>query len=197
MEVAEIIDSVDIVEYISQYCELEKKSDGEYWGLSPLKEEHTPSFSVNGELQRFYDFSSGTGGNILSFIIAYNHCSVSKGIKILKEYAGIKDDGEHTTRLNASSIARKYRKPAGKQKTEEREVLPANYMDRFAPPGDKLAGWEAEGITAESAEKFLVRYDRFSNRLVFPIRDVEGGIINVCGRTLDPDYKEKGLRKYT
>jgi DNA primase len=46
-------------------------------------------------------------------------------------------------------------------------------------------------------ERFQVRFDRFDNRIVFPIRDINGSIINVSGRTLDPDYKQKKARKYT
>lgn len=40
-------------------------------------------------------------------------------------------------------------------------------------------------------------YDSFSDRLVYPIRNPDGKIVNVGGRTLDPAWKEKGLRKYT
>jgi DNA primase len=58
------ISSIDIVEFLSQYTELTEKN-GEYWGLSPLKEENTPSFSVRKEENTFYDFSSGVGGNVL------------------------------------------------------------------------------------------------------------------------------------
>ena len=63
MEVDDILEQVDILEYISQYCDFEEKN-GEYWALSPFKEEKTPSFSVNTEKQRFYDFSSGAGGKL-------------------------------------------------------------------------------------------------------------------------------------
>lgn len=40
-------------------------------------------------------------------------------------------------------------------------------------------------------------YDAFSDRLVYPIRNLDGKIVNIGGRTLDPDWKAKGLRKYT
>ena len=198
MEVSEIVEQVDILEYISQFCELEQKTDGEFWGLSPLKEENTPSFSVNEEKQRFYDFSSGEGGNVLDFIEAYHKCGFHKGLKILKEYANI-DDGEEQqcTRLLATSIAKKYKPQKAREHESVAAEMPDNYMDRYEMPGEKLAAWEAEGISRESAERFLVRYDKFSNRLVFPIRNVDGKIINVCGRTLDPDFKAKQLRKYT
>ncbi|MDB7829207.1 CHC2 zinc finger domain-containing protein [Intestinimonas butyriciproducens] len=199
MEVSEIVDSVDILEYISQFCELTEQADGEYWGLSPLKEENTPSFSVNPDIQRFYDFSSGKGGNVLDFICAYNGCEFKKGLAILKKYANISDNGEGqaATRLLASSIARKFKAPSKRQKESKCIVLPPEYMERFDINEDKLKEWEAEGIRRDALRKFQVRYDPFSDRLVFPIKNVNGEIINVCGRTLDPDYKEKKLRKYT
>lgn len=84
MEVSDLIQQTDIVEYISQYCTLTERSDGEWWGLSPLKEENTPSFSVNREDQVFYDFSSGQGGDVLAFIRAYNHCSFPCAVSALE-----------------------------------------------------------------------------------------------------------------
>ena len=46
--------------------------------------------------------------------------------------------------------------------------------------------------------KFLdVRYDSFSDRIVYPIRDLHGHIVNIGGRTLNENYKSLGLRKYT
>lgn len=199
MEVSEIVDSVDILEYISQFCELTEQQDGEYWGLSPLKDENTPSFSVNPDIQRFYDFSSGKGGNVLDFICAYYDCEFRKGLEILKKYANISDEGEEhaVTRLLASSVARKF-KTRKKQKKESKSIVLANdYMERFDIDETKLAVWEEEGIGTEALGKFQVRYDPFSNRLVFPIRNLNGEIVNVCGRTLDPNFKEKKLRKYT
>ncbi len=54
LETEDLIEEIDIVDYISQFVELEEKG-GEYWGLSPFKEEKTPSFSVRRETGEFYD----------------------------------------------------------------------------------------------------------------------------------------------
>ena len=75
MDLVDIINRADLLQYISQYSEFELRNDGEYWGLSPLKPENTPSFSINIEKQRFFDFASGRGGNILEFIQEYENCS--------------------------------------------------------------------------------------------------------------------------
>ena len=113
MEVSELIQQADIVDYISQYCALTERSDGEWWGLSPLKAENTPSFSVNREEQVFYDFSSGQGGDVLAFIRAYNHCSFPCAVSALKQYLGIPDGAAASPgarkRLLATSIAKRFR----------------------------------------------------------------------------------------
>lgn len=199
MEVSEIIECVDILSYISQFCELEERQDGEYWGLSPLKEENTPSFSVNVDKQRFYDFSSGKGGNVLDFIRQYHDCDFREGLKILKKYANITEDHKAVSsqRLQATSIAKKFRRHQKKEKETKSSILPPDYMNRYERNPNKLSVWREEGITAESMERFSVRYDPFSDRIVYPIRNMQGEIINVCGRTLDPDYKAKKQRKYT
>ena len=48
MELSDLIESIDILDYISQYTEFTEKN-GEYWALSPFKDEDTPSFAVRKE----------------------------------------------------------------------------------------------------------------------------------------------------
>lgn len=196
MTISELIDSVDILEYISQYTEFEEKN-GEYWALSPLNEENTPSFSVNKEMNRFFDFSSGKGGNILSFIKYYNHCGTRKAVEILQNYAGEKGTVTRNKKTELSRVARRFAPRKSKEKASKAEVLPNDYMERYSRDIDKLRIWMDEGISMTSMDRFQVRYDDFSNRIVYPIRSVDGKIINVSGRTIDPEWKEKGLRKYT
>lgn len=196
MELSELIESVDILEYISQYTEFTEKN-GEYWALSPLKSENTPSFSVRRESGTFYDFSSGIGGNVLTFVRYYNQCGYAEAIEKLKAYAGV--DGELTSRkrLPACEVARRFRNPPENKNLQKMASLSDSYMSRFEKRNDKLAIWEREGIAKESLSRFGVCYDGFTNRLVYPIRGMDGKIVNVGGRTLDEDWKEKRIRKYT
>ena len=85
MDLKDIMDSVDIVEYISQYVDLTQRGS-EYWGLSPFKSEKTPSFSVRRETNSWYDFSSGLGGNIITFIKYYFNVSSRDAVNMLKKY---------------------------------------------------------------------------------------------------------------
>lgn len=196
MDVSDIINSVDILEYISQYCDFEEKN-GEYWALSPLKEENTPSFSVNTEKQYFYDFSSGSGGNILSFIQKYNNCDIHKAIDILKKYANITDDVTVNKRLETTKVLKRFKKPKQRVHSSKSILLDPDYMARYEFNTEKLSIWIDEGIPAEILKAHDVMYDAFSDRIVYPIYNLNGDIINVSGRTLDPEYKSKHIRKYT
>lgn len=195
MELSELIESIDIVDYISQFADMEEKN-GEYWCLSPLKEENTPSFSIRREEKVFYDFSSGIGGNVLTFVCKYFKCSVSDGIKILQKYSGIDGAVHASTKMSATLDCKKFRTQKYK-KPVKNKVLAIDCMKKYENRPEKLLLWEQEGISKESIDRFQVCYDAFSDRLVYPITDLDGNIVNIGGRTVDPKWKEKGLRKYT
>lgn len=197
MELEELIKSINIVEFLSQFVELEEKN-GEWWGLSCFKEEKTPSFSVREDPPVFFDYSSGIGGNVYTFVKYYYKCSSKEAIETLKKYAGF--DGEFTApreKMVATMTCKRFKQPKSNRKEPASTVLPNDYMERYEKRDDKLAVWEQEGISRESLDKFQVYYDSFSDRLVYPIRNIEGKIVNIGGRTLDPLWKEKKQRKYT
>ncbi|CCY68965.1 dNA primase [Clostridium sp. CAG:678] len=196
MELNDLIQSVDIVEFISQFVDLEEKN-GEYWGLSCFKDEKTPSFSVRRDPPLFYDYSSGIGGNLYTFVKHYYNCSNKEAVNIIKKYAGV--DGEVFVRrekMAATVTCKKFSKKIKGVKQNSSKPLPDNYMERYEYSLDKLSVWLKEGISKESIDKFQVKYDAFSDRIVYPIRNVNGKIVNIGGRTLDPNWKEKKLRKY-
>lgn len=197
MDVEEILDKIDIVDFVSQYVELEERG-GEFWGLSPFQDENTPSFSIRREAGKFYDFSSGLGGSLITFVKHYNQCSTKEAVEILKKYIGC--DGETVAprkKLAATAVCKKFKSTKQHKKTSSAKIYPNDCMEKYEKKDDKLAVWEAEGISRKSLDKFQVHYDSFSNRLVYPIRDIKGQIVNIGGRTLDPDFKIKKLRKYT
>ena len=196
MRLSELIDSVDILEYISQYVEFEERN-GEYWGLSPLRAENTPSFSVDTEKQCFYDFSSGKGGNIITFISLYNECGTTEAGRILSAYVGDAGIQNRHREMGATRIAKRFARKRRTRKEPNPIILTDDHMERYEKRDDKLAIWVDEGIARASLERFDVRYDSLSDRLVYPIRNIDGRIINVHGRTVDENWKEKKLRKYT
>lgn len=198
MDLAELIASIDIVEYISQFVDLQEKN-GEWWGLSPFSNEKTPSFSVRSDPPFYYDYSAGGGGNVYSFVKRYNKCSNHQAAEILKKYAGCEGDVfvRHERMAATNDCKRFMRRQNTYKKQSAPNKIPENCMEKYEKRADKLAVWESEGISRDSLDKFQVRYDAFSDRLVYPIHDMSGKIVNIGGRTLDPRWKERGLRKYT
>lgn len=202
MELDEAIRQINIAEYISQYVDLEQRGE-EFWGISPFTypPECTPSFSVRPATGQFYDFSSSVGGNLFTFVCKYHKVTPQKAAKMILEYAGFDadDNSSHTqtSRLQAAIICKRFQKQKMQEKQMKPTIFADDYMQRYEIADDKLQVWRDEGISDEALRFFDVRYDSFSDRLVYPIRDLSGRIVNIGGRTLDPDFKAKNLRKYT
>lgn len=202
MEVPEILERTDILDVISRYVDLEQRGS-EWWGISPFSNppENTPSFSVRPDTGKWYDFSSGNGGTAITFLEKFHNISKHQAINMLKEIIGVEKSGQYCEKyhekLPICHILQQYKTKIKDKRAISFTVLPDNYMDRYEKRSDKLEIWRKEGITDEAMQFFDVRYDGFSNCLVYPIRNQDGQIVNIGGRTLDPQYKEKKLRKYT
>ena len=199
MDLNELIKNINIVEYLSQYVDLEKRGD-EWWGISPFTypPERTPSFSVRENPPFFYDYSSGHGGNVYNFVKDYFHVSGREAAEKLAKYAGY--DGvsfAQDERPGVIKTCKMFLKKSAPHKKASSSVLQDNIMEKYMKDDSKLQVWENEGISRESLDKFQVYYDGFSDRLVYPIRNLDGKIVNIGGRTLDPNWKDKGQRKYT
>lgn len=70
---------IDMVYFLSSLGhEPSKISNSDYWYLSPLREEKTPSFKINRKLNRWYDHGLGKGGNLVDFAILYHGCTISE-----------------------------------------------------------------------------------------------------------------------
>lgn len=94
-------------------------------------------------------------------------------------------------------IFKKFKKRKKQYSDVNHTILDDDIMAKYEYNEDKLQVWIDEGITHDVMHEFSVKYDPFSDRIVYPIRGLHGEIISVKGRTLDPLYKEKKLRKYT
>jgi hypothetical protein len=70
---------MDMVSYLSKLGHEPQEIKGQnYWYLSPLRKEKTPSFKVNRKMNRWYDWGEGKGGNLVDFGVLYFNCSVSE-----------------------------------------------------------------------------------------------------------------------
>jgi len=95
-----ILDNVDIVDIISRRVNL-KRAGSNFSGLSPFQHEKTPSFMVSPQKQIFKDFSSGVGGNVITFIMEYEKLDFWDAIKLIAEENRL-DISEYTKSYNYS-----------------------------------------------------------------------------------------------
>lgn len=149
------------------------------------------------ETGKWFDFSSGTGGNLISFVKRYHHISGREAFQMLCEYVGADPNEISRRRMEAVRVSKQFLPKKQDKKASKAKVLRPDHMEMYQWDEQKLSVWHDEGISYETMRKFGVRYDPVADRIVYPIKDVDGNIINVSGRTLDPDYKAKKLRKYT
>jgi DNA primase len=79
---------IDLVDYLASLGHQPKKvKNQDYWYLSPLREEKTPSFKVNRKLNVWYDHATGKGGNLVDFDTQYFKCTVAELLQRLSVLA--------------------------------------------------------------------------------------------------------------
>ncbi len=216
--VQDLLARVDIVDVIERHLPL-KKSGANYFACCPFHGEKSASFSVSPTKQFYHCFGCGVHGSAISFLMEYSGLGFVDAVKELAGQVGLQvpDDGKHSARppddstdklvdaMNAA--ARFYRERLKHTPTAvaylKRRGLSGEIAARFgigyAP--DEWQGlqqifpdYQAKTLT----EAGLVidndqgrRYDRFRDRIMFPIHDRRGRIIAFGGRVLD-----KGEPKY-
>lgn len=76
---------IDIVDYLCSMGHLPVKIRGnEYWYLSPLRSEKTASFKVNRYINRWYDYGTAKGGNLIDFAVMYHNCTIKDLLQSLQ-----------------------------------------------------------------------------------------------------------------
>lgn len=198
MDVAALIDNVSLLDYVSQYVDMNQ--DGEEWfGVCPFHKDNDPSFSIspNKNPLVYYCFGCGATGTVLTFIQKYHSVNFKTALRMAADFAGINEEITATNTSNVLKMMRQFAPVNGVKKNLDHLVLASDCMDQYDANAQVLSIWKDEGITAEAMREFNVRYDWKNERIVYPVRMPNGNIISVAGRTIHEDYKERGLRKYT
>lgn len=94
--IEKIFEVANIVDVVGDFVVL-KKAGSSYKGLSPFINEKTPSFMVSPAKGIFKDFSSGKGGNVVSFLMEHEHFSYVEALKWLAEKYGIEIEEKEQT----------------------------------------------------------------------------------------------------
>ena len=211
----------DIVDIVSRYVSLKKKGSN-YFGLCPFHNEKTPSFSVAPDKQMFYCFGCGKGGGPIRFIMDAEGLEFSDAVRFLaREYhmevpeTGSSPQARHLRERSLQVLTEAARffyaqlySPQGARALEyfQKRRLSKKTMNNFglgyAPDSFHalLDAMTQKGFTKEELEAagLITRsergtyFDKFRNRVMFPIIDMRGDVIAFGGRVMD-DSKPKYL----
>ena len=192
-----------------------KKRGKEFVGLSPFKNEKTPSFTVNDEKEFYHCFSTGEHGNIFDFVMKTQNLRFGEAVKFLSNMAGMKpytfskQDEEREKEWNTykeiyknyvnyfhnellknnnSSNAKSYIKNRG-LKLEEVQNFKLGFVTNEINFYDYLLKKFNEKDIKNSGifyfdEKNKKYFNRFKERIIFPINNISGDVIAIGGRAI-------------
>lgn len=209
----QLLSQADIVDVINARVPL-KKAGREFQACCPFHHEKTPSFTVSPSKQFYHCFGCGAHGSAISFLMEYDNLAFPDAVEELARQAGVEvphEDGysqgpdyrpfyelleecrnffswqlRHHPDANQAVNYLKKRGLSGK--------VAADYQLGYAPSGwDNLL--KQVGNTPKRVEQLIEtgmvthhehkKYDRFRDRIMFPIRDRRGRVIGFGGRILD------------
>lgn len=209
----ELVEKNDIVDVVSGYVRLTKRSGANQFGLCPFHSEKTPSFSVSPDRQIYHCFGCGKGGGVINFIMEIENLSFPEAVEFLAKRVGMPIPEEENS---AESKCRR------RMLDLNRDAARFFHTCLKAPEGRAAQAYmNARQITLPTATRFglgaapdtwdslrnamhelgyrdqelfeagLVRkgksggfYDTFRGRLMFPVIDVRGNVIGFSGRIL-------------
>ena len=204
----------DIEHIVSGYVQLKKKGRY-LSGLCPFHSEKSPSFFVYPQTQSFYCFGCGAGGDVITFIRQIENLEYMEAVRFLADRCGMtvpqdsEDDGRARLKKRVLEINREtahyfHDCLMSEQGKDAYAYLIRRGRDRktirhfglgYAP--DSWHGLVEHLRTKGFSEKEMIEanvavqsqkggaYDRFRNRVMFPIIDVRGNVIAFGGRALD------------
>lgn len=218
--VEEVRQKTDIVDLVGQYVHLKKKGSS-YFGLCPFHGEKTASFSVSPGKQIFYCFGCGKAGDSIRFLMEYENLSFVEALEELAERANItlpkeekRDKGEEDLRYKILEINKQAALFYVKQLRSEKGKQGLAYCAKRKLSGESIthfglgyAGKERDSLyqyckslgfkdqVLQESGLFSFKengvYDKFFNRLIFPIMDLHNRVIGFGGRVMgdgEPKY---------
>jgi DNA primase len=185
----EINDNVDLYEYASDSLKFEIKN-GNAFTHCTKHTDLTPSLSISLDDNFFYCFSCGRGGKIISWLMEYEGMTFDEAVRKGMKLANI----NQSTLCQSETVKFIRNIKHNATKDVEHIILPNNIMDTYKT--DTIAEWLNEGIRQEEINLFDIRIDEKSNRIVYPVKLLDGSIINIKGRTRYTDYKAMKIPKY-
>ena len=187
----EINASVDLLEYVSQSIEMEKRGR-DYFGHCPLHVDNTPSFSITPSKNSYYCFSCGRSGGIIGYLMDYEHLRFDDAVDKAAKLGNM--DLSKMCKSQTMTFLKKTKNLMREKEQVVHEILSANELSKYSH--EDITEWIDEGILQEVMDLFEVRINDRDNRIVYPVYDINGNLINVKGRTRYKNYKELRIPKY-
>ncbi|MCF6238730.1 MAG: DNA primase [Candidatus Marinimicrobia bacterium] len=209
--IEQVREANDVVEVISDYVQL-KRSGRNWFGRCPFHNEKTPSFSVSSDKQIYHCFGCGVGGNVINFIMEHERLDFISSVKLLADRVNItieldqrepqkKDDRASIYNMHeiaCRAFERQLADPAGAAakdyllKRGLSEDIIKTFRVGFAPDRWDTVTLEVMkmGLSQEILSKsglLMTKdsggyYDRFRQRIMFPIADINGKVQAFGGR---------------
>lgn len=219
----EKVRSLAIVDVLRTYVKDVKKEGANYKALSPFTEEKTPSFIVSPSKQIFKCFSTGEGGDAISFVMKHKNLTFYEAIQEIasdhqidvefteltqqeKDVYFKKEEEQKATQLLLNYASNYFHTQEIPKTFREKRGFTEALIDTFHL-GYADAAWQSFTNTASKAQYTKERlvstglmnkkdqrhYDTLRDRCIFPIHDAQGKVIAFAGRTLDDAQKPKYL----
>ena len=210
----DLLSRIDIVDVIGHSVQLKKHGTG-YKGLCPFHAENTPSFNVSGTKQFYHCFGCGASGDAIKFLREHDGLTFMEAIEKLAAIANVEIPKSYSKKNDSSKKLFQINDIINKHYIQNLKSnnFAAKYLEQRGITGDLINkfhigvandSWESAtnilkgsnqikdglkiGLLVESKGKV---YDRFRNRIMFPIRSTSGNIIAFGGRTLNKDDNAK------
>ena len=214
--IQQLLDRVDIVDVVDRYVPLKKKG-ANFMACCPFHGEKTPSFTVSPTKQFYHCFGCGAHGTAISFLMEHAGMGFVEAVKELADRVGMTlledghaarpEDGRRDRLLECMEAAAQHYKQQLKVAAKAVDYLKARGLEGrtaaafglgYAP--DEWQGLAAavpdyKDVALEEAGLVIVnegkRYDRFRDRVMFPIRNERGRVIAFGGRVIgqgEPKY---------
>ncbi|GAB3512093.1 DNA primase [Pseudoxanthomonas daejeonensis] len=216
----DLLARTDIVEVVGSRVPLKRKGR-EYSAPCPFHDERTPSFYVSPTKQFYHCFGCGAHGTAISFLMNYDRLEFLDAVEELARRSGIEVPKETRQNNQDSDLRDQYAALEAAAKLFQRQLAESprarDYLDGRGVDAENRArfaiGYAADGYstlkdalgTDERRLKLLERtgmlskndrghvYDKFRDRVMFPIHDRRGRVIAFGGRVLDKDASPKYL----
>ena len=208
----EIRNKVDIVEVISKYIPLTQRGKN-YFGVCPFHDDHSPSMSVSKEKQIFTCFSCGATGNVFTFVSDYEHIGFYDAVRLLGNQVGYNLGNAQATKNKNAEAYEIYDQACKFYQNSLNTSLGKNaneYLENRQIDKESIKKFKIGlSMSKTSLTDYLISKgfslnklielgisntngtDLFTNRIMFPLYDLEGNVVAFSGRRYNTNEGSK------